>query len=83
MRRALTAGLTLYLTLGGVLSSPVEVQVPFELNKEDIPEVKHTSTSASELQLWLFYSHPPIVAALALSVRSGSRESRLIRTVAI
>ncbi|KAF9646747.1 hypothetical protein BDM02DRAFT_3156429 [Thelephora ganbajun] len=46
MRRALTTGLALYLALGGVLSSPVQVQAPFELNRENISEVEDIPASA-------------------------------------
>jgi len=55
MRRALTTGLALYLGLGGVLSSPVQVQAPIELNKEDIPKVQDMPGSASKFQLFLFF----------------------------
>lgn len=64
MRRALTAGLALYLGLGGVLSSPVQVQVPFELSRENVPEAEDIPASESELRLSLFPPHPFIVAAL-------------------
>lgn len=55
MRRALTTGLALYLGLGGVLSTPVQVQAPFELNKENIPEVEDIPTSASVFQFFCFF----------------------------
>lgn len=48
MRRALTSGLVLYLGLTGVLSSPVQVQAPFELNNENIPRVEDIPPSTSE-----------------------------------
>jgi hypothetical protein len=78
MRRVLTAGLALYLGLGGVLSSPLQVQVPFVLNEEnnllagDIP----ASAGASESSLYFF--PPSIVVAASPNVCPGSRESRLI-----
>ena len=61
MRRALTTGLALYLGLGRVLSSPVQVQAPFELSKENITEVEveNSSASASELRLSLLSSCMP------------------------
>lgn len=52
MRRALTTGLALYLGLGGVLGTPVQVQAPFELNKESVPEIEGKPTSASEFELF-------------------------------
>jgi len=58
MRRALTAGLALYLGLGGVLSSPVQVQVPFELSGENVPEAEDIPASESELHLPFFSSLP-------------------------
>lgn len=48
MRRALTAGLALYLGLGGVLSSPLQAQAPFELNGEHTSQVENIPTPASE-----------------------------------
>lgn len=52
MRRALAIGLALYLALDGVLSSPVQVQAPFELNK-NTPEMGDVLASASEFQPFL------------------------------
>ena len=58
MRRALTAGVVLYLGLGGVLSSPVQVQVPFELSGGNVPNAEDIPTSESELHLSLCSSLP-------------------------
>ena len=58
MRRALTAGLALYLGLGEVLSSPVQVQVPFELSRGNVPEAEDIPGSESEFHLPLFPSLP-------------------------
>lgn len=54
MRRALAIGLALYLGLGRVLSSPVQVQVPFELNKENIAQVEDVPAPASKFFLSFF-----------------------------
>lgn len=59
MRRALTTGLALYLGLGGVLSSPVQVQAPFELNKDNTPEVEGIP-AASELKFFF-----PLILSIA------------------
>lgn len=54
MRRALTIPLILYLGLDRVLSSPVQLQAPFELNSENTSTVENASASASEFQFSLF-----------------------------
>jgi len=81
MRRALAIGLALYLALGGVLSSPVQVQAPFELNK-NTPEVGDVLASASEFQpFFVCFFFSAVVCRLSVNVRPGSREPRLTRTV--
>jgi len=47
-------GLALHLGMGVVLSSPVQVQAPFDLNKENIPKVEDAPGSASELPFCSF-----------------------------
>lgn len=85
MRRALTAGLALYLGLSGVLSSPVQVQVPFELNKENIPKVEDVPSPGSEFQLFFSFRCLFFLAVFYRGGFFGERaagiESRLIRIV--
>ena len=81
MRRALTTGLALYIGLGRVLSSPVQVQVPFELNKDHTPEVEDVLGPGSELKLFFLSRLSFIVVDLLVNVRPGSREPTLIRIV--
>jgi len=72
MRRALAIGLALYLASSGVLSSPVQVQVPFELNK-NTPQVGDVLASTSEFQpffVCLFFSRP----SLAVRWRTCGRD---------
>lgn len=74
MRRALTTGLALYLGLGGVLTSPVQPQVPLELNNEDISNVEDTTASGSKFQFSSFPRHPSFAAeafSSIVSFRSG------------
>ena len=78
MRRALTTGLALYLGLGRVLSSPVQVQAPFELGKENTPEAEDTPISTSKLQLQLSSSLPHRGVVVVDRTPERSRESRLI-----
>jgi len=81
MRRALTAGFVLYLGLGRVLGSPVQVQAPFELNKANIPEVLNIPPSTSEFTfLCLIFS---FCLSSCADVHPGSRESMLMRAIVI
>lgn len=65
MRRALTTGLVLYLGLGSVLSSPVQVQAPFDLNNEYISKVENTSAFASGFQFSPFLCPSPLSSSYA------------------
>ena len=80
MRRALTTGLALYLGLGGVLSSPVQVQAPFDLNRENIPEVEDLPGSASG---FFFFSVALHRGLLVVESTTGIERTRLIQIVVI
>jgi hypothetical protein len=54
MRRALTTGLVLYLGLGAVLTSPVQVQTPLQLNNGDTSKLEGLPGSTSEFDLLYF-----------------------------
>ena len=81
MRRALAAGLVLYLGLGRVLSSPT--QAPFELNDQNISNVENASASESQFRSPRSSFFPLLRGVPVLLNVSRLREPRLIQAIVI